>query len=368
MEEAQKAINLFSFIKGLNEIKRETITDIDKQIWNLSLSDLPDDNEYIQVFSRDRVVEDEVDSDMTILRVRKPEFDLCPEPAALIKEWLVPEWADFRKVPFYLNERTIERSDGSHETIRFNSDQERIIKYNEWIEKRKPWVVRQRKLDKIKTLFDKITLMHFDLQANSETEEMIIADGFLLDKYNPDINHPILSRRVKTEYDVENNIVSIVDTDNTSELYISMLRGMNDLNHDQLGKLNNLLGESDYHPLDRVDTPVFLKALIHAVSTDSIFSEDGIPENWKINDRFLLYLKPTFIVRRKLDGSIKAIESIIENIQETGFVPKHLLDIIQGGKIEIPEDTLEESIDQKLAAASGEDADIFLSKEVPKKV
>ena len=64
MEDFQKAINLFSFIKGLNEIKKETITNVEKQLWKYNIVNLPESEEYIQFFSRDRQSDDEVDSNM----------------------------------------------------------------------------------------------------------------------------------------------------------------------------------------------------------------------------------------------------------------------------------------------------------------
>lgn len=363
MEDFQKAINLFSFIKGLNEIKKETITNVEKQLWKYNIGNLPENEEYIQVFSRDRQSDDEVDSNMTILKVKKPEFDPCPKPDPMLEAWLNSDWSNFRKAPSHLQERRLVQPDGTFKIIKFEDNPEREKRYDEWTKKREPWADKQRKLDKIRALFTDIVMNHLELEANSETEEMIVANGFLLDSANTDINHPILSRRVKTEFDEENNIVSIVDTDNASELYISMLRGMNDLNHEQLAKYINLLAESDFHPLDTIETPKFLKSLIHALSVDGEFSDTGIPENWTQDIRFLLYMNPVIVVRKKLDGSIKAIESIIENIKETEFVPNHLLDIISGGKVEIPEDAAEETIEQKLAAAGGEDTEIFLTKE-----
>ena len=80
----------------------------------------------------------------------------------------------------------------------------------------------------------------------------------------------------------------------------------------------------------------------------------------------LLYLEPCYIVRKRLDGTPKAIEKIIENIQQTGFVPAPISDIVSGGKIDLPEDDGEESIEEQLAAVGGESVDVLLSKEANK--
>ena len=66
------------------------------------------------------------------------------------------------------------------------------------------------------------------------------------------------------------------------------------------------------------------------------------------NNRILMFYRPSIIVRKRLDGTVKAIDKIIKNIEETGFVPAHLLDIVNGGRIERPEEK-EESIEELLA-------------------
>ena len=63
---------------------------------------------------------------------------------------------------------------------------------------------------------------------------------------------------------------------------------------------------------------------------------------------------------------MKAIERIIEDIQETGEVPKPIRDIVSGGTIDVPEDIGEVPIEERLAAVGGESIDILLSKEANK--
>lgn len=363
MENSQKAINLFSFIKGLNEIRRVTITDIAKQLESFYLKDFPNNEEYIQIFDRDRRDEDDSDDNMTLLQVKKPIFEPCPAPDSSLLPWLKDGWNDFKKSSDYFEEKQENKIFGNSKIEKFADNPSREQRYKEWLDKRNLWAEKQKKLDQINSLFKSLVLQHINLQANSETEEMIVANGFLLDRDNNEICHPILSRRVKTSFDEENNIVSIVDTDNSSELYIPLLREIQDFNQGQINSLNTILMEQDYHPLDNVDTPKYLKSVIHSMSTDSVFSNTGVPKDWKLNYRFLMYTNPVFIVRKKMDGSVKAIESIIDNIRKTGFVPNHLLDIINGGEVELPEDIPDETIEQKLAFAGGEDPDILLSKE-----
>jgi Cdc6-like AAA superfamily ATPase len=56
----------------------------------------------------------------------------------------------------------------------------------------------------------------------------------------------------------------------------------------------------------------------------------------KLNDRIsLLRVVTSFFIRKRIDGTLKAIEDIITNIESTGFIPGHLIDIVDGGLLEI---------------------------------
>ena len=79
------------------------------------------------------------------------------------------------------------------------------------------------------------------------------------------------------EYDADSNTVSIVDTDMPSELYSVVFQVMEDVNLSGINALTEDLQKNDYHPLDRNDTPAFLKILVHQLSSSSLFSEQPIP-------------------------------------------------------------------------------------------
>ncbi len=208
--------------------------------------------------------------------------------------------------------------------------------------------------------------LYFELQREAETEEIIIANGILCDAQNKNIMHPVLTRRVKLEYDANKNVIFIRDTESPSELYSVLFQMLDEINLEMINQLNDDLHINDYHPLDRKNTPDFLRALIRQLSSDSAFSEKGIPGEWSKNNRLLLYLDPCYIVRKRLDGTPKAIEKIIENIQQTGFVPNPIVDIVSGGKIDLPAERDDETIEEQLAAAGGESMMLLLSKEANK--
>ena len=387
LEEQNKVVSLFQFIQELNKLKQKAILDYTEYPWHFTLSNLPNDPDNISTYYRDRVEDESVTSETDggdiLLSVHKPEFQKCPEPDAIFKAWLHPGWDDF------LNTVSIRESISSDEegitaellgilrdyandsdteptVIHYSDSEERIIAYERWLKQRTAWAEKQKLTARTRSLFTKLYSIYFELQRESETEEIIIANGILCDKNNPAIKHPVLTHRVKLDYNANTNTVFIMDTEVPSELYSIVFQTMDDINLSSINTLNADLQKNDYHPLDRNDTPGFLKILVHQLSSQSVFSTSGIPDHWSDNNRLLLYIEPCYIVRKRLDGTLKAIEQIIENVQATGEIPAPIRDIVSGGKSEIPEDTGEESLEEQLAAVGGESIDILLSKEANK--
>ena len=385
--EQNKVISLFQFIKELNKLKQKLISNYKKYPWSFILSDLPDDPEHICAYYRDRTEEQadvEADNENILLYVRKPEFQECPKPDESFAEWLLPGWDDFQQKEVAVkefislaaennfdDELKIGKSDENEQEsepviVYFKDDEERVISYGTWLSKRTEWVEKQKITAQTDHLFKDLYRFYFELQREAETEEIIVANGMLCDSKNSDIRHPVLTHRVKLEYDADENIVFIKDTEAQSELYTDVFQMMENINISGINGLSEVLQKNDYHPLDRNDMPEFLKVLVHQLSSSSIYSESGEPSDWTENYEILLYQEPCYIVRKRLDGTVKALEKIIENVASTGETPAPINEIVSGGTIEISEDVGEESLEERLAAVGGESADILLSKEANK--
>jgi len=365
MKNMEKIIALYKYIAQLCALKYRVVTDVDKQYWTRYLKDIPDAPEYISIFYRDRV-EEETNDDSVLLTVKKPDFQRCPEPHDVISEWLEPGWDRFTnevKIKNTISENDAEVIDDKEQVYEIFSDSEqRVNVFESWKARRDIWVEKQRIIDKTRRFFAQLFELYTDLDRESETLEMMIGNGIIKEIGNNTINHPILLKPVKLQFDAEANIISIHDTDTEPELYTLLLQDMREINHGSVKQLKETLRENFYHPLDRNDSPDFLKILTHKLSSDSHFIAD---EQDKIRsaDRIITTLNPVFFVRKRIDGTLKAIEEIIKAIEETGHIPGHLIDLVDGGLIEIPEDDHEPTIEEQLAAISGESLSILLSKE-----
>lgn len=369
----EKVVLLFKYIRDLNALKQKIILRASDHPWFRPISWLPIDEENIHVYYRDKVEEELPDTTAVLLSVHKPEFSRCPEPDSILREWLFPGWDMYSRE---VNKRErIERtpvkklgddSAGDDDVIveLFTDNAARVRAYNSWITKREEWAEKQKKYAKTRAVFSELYTQYVDLERDSETLEMVVANGFVCDKNNSAIDHPVLTRRVKVRHDASTNTIFIEDLDVSSDMYTPVFQEAEDINLKFIGEMREDLQKNDYHPLDRNDTPEFLKVLIRRVSSSSYFSAEGKPAHW--NDRFLMYMNPCYIVRQRVDGTLKAIEQIIENIEETGEIPAPICDIVSGGKIEVPDDSGEETLEEKLAAVGGESVDILLSKEANK--
>lgn len=397
LTDQEKAISLYKFIGELSALKQKPVLNIREYSWSCFLRSIPVDTQNIKIYYRDRVVEEDFDSNNALLRVHKPEFEKCPEPDQNFANWLYDGWKSFRNEAHVHETRKIntddkptinaelqnmadtvslfnynngKESDDNEDSMglveHFTDDEQRTKSYENWLYIRNKWIEKQIIIDQTREFFTNLYKLHVDLERDSETLEMVVANGLIRDNKNSDIHHPVITRRVKTSFDPVANTVSIKDTDVETDLYVTLFHEMNDINLNSIISLRDDLQNNDYHPMDRNDTPLFLKMLIHQLSSESVFSEDGEPEEWNRGNRLLLYMNPMFIVRKRVDGTKKAVEKIIENIEKTGYIPSPLVDIVNGGKIEIPNDEHEDTIEEQLAAVGGENVDIFLSKETNK--
>lgn len=76
-----------------------------------------------------------------------------------------------------------------------------------------------------------------------------------------------------------------------------------------------------------------------------------------------MYDRPVFFVRKKISGVVKALEDIIEQIGTDEVISVRLLNLIGDNATPFDVEVHTSDLSQNLAALSGEDRDILLSKE-----
>ena len=141
-ESIEKIISLYKFIAEFCKAKNRIIKNDKNYMWSCKIEDVPEDDENITISYYDRT-EDEAeetnDRDNYILKVHKPELQKCPTPPVEIKNWLINGW-DYFKEPVKVKKEIEIKTGDQLEKISFDSDEERVRKFNDWNLKRKNWV------------------------------------------------------------------------------------------------------------------------------------------------------------------------------------------------------------------------------------
>lgn len=370
LNEQNKVGCLFEYIKEYKKIRQNIITDLRAHKWSCMYSEIPDDNKNISIFYRDVVEDDGIDeqNDMRLLAVHNPKFEKCPEPSLELEQWLCSGWYDYHKTIDVQKTKITDEIDEQTKqpiVINFEDNVTLVEEYKSFCSKREIWANNQKKIEQTKKLFCQLREWYLEFQRDSSTKEFIIGNGILRDRENESNFHPILTRRVKLDFNADENTIYVTDLDVQSELYTAILQEIKDISIENINLLQSELQKNDYHPLDRNETPMFLRSFVHQISADSIYTGDNVPDKWQSQTRFIMSFEPCLIVRDRLDGTVKAIEKIVECINQTGDVPSPILDLVSGGKIEIVDDC-EKSVEEHLAAVGGESIDILLSKPANK--
>jgi hypothetical protein len=368
LEIKDKAISLFKYIMELYAQKYQVITDVKKQEWTKFVTDIPKDEDNIVFNYADRTDDEEENSSsqVLILRVKKPEFELCPPIPKSMERWVEDGWQRFNNVVVKKDKHEVYKN-GVRTEEKFADSEIRVIEFNKWNKQREEWALGQQKVDRTRRFFNELHIKFIDLDRDSETIELMVGQGILECNINDYTKtyHPVLLKRVTMDFDSTNNIISIIDTNINPEIYTMLLQGVSFINHTSVKLLKEQLAEGFYHPLDRNDTPDYLKSFAHRLHSESRYAENP-EDNLGMYEKLVIYNNPVLFIRKRTGGVVKAIEEIIKQIEETGEVSGPLLNLIGENVSQLAE--MAESLDlsESLAAISGEDKDILLSKEANK--
>ena len=359
----EKIIALYKYLRELSSLRLKSVRNISDQEWVLPMDRVPADNIGVSITYRDAVDDGEM-QDAPIIEVNKPEFQACPDPGDMFAEWLKDGWNYFKnEARVFPVREVVDASSGKTRTEHFEDNGARVASFGEWSKLRARWVAKQREIDETRKLFVELYKVHVDLDRDPETFELMLGVGSLKDRRDQSFDHPVLLKKALTEFDSLSNTIRVVESDEASELYSLPLREMEGLNLDRVQQFEAELAEKDYHPFDRLEARDFLKAFVHTLTPSSEFV-NGLHDTSNAPDvRLVMYMRPVVFVRRRIDGTVKAIDRIIECVEDGGEVPAYLRDIVDGGVIDSLPDYEEPCVEEKLAAIGGESIDILLSKE-----
>jgi very-short-patch-repair endonuclease len=369
----EKTKQLFRFLREISRQRSTPVRMLKDEIWHLDVETLPVDTEYLRVCFRDDIEPDEDwgVSHGPLLYVKNPPLSNCPAPDDILLRWLRSGWENPNNEPSFLEEiesasagRSLVTSDGDKATVEFFSDDpRRVSARDKWLRVRRGWANRQNHLQSIKDLFDVLYAKRADLARESETIELMVGTGYITDSLRS-IDHPILSRRVRIKFDEDENVITIDDVDDArSEINGSLLSTMPDVEEDAVGIAEKDVASSDYHPMDRTETPHFLRRVANIINSSCTFSEGCERPTFNRGSILSVYMRHSFYIRRVPDGVERAVSSILDAIDAGVEIPEHLQRIVCGGEVSIPEHLDKTPIEERLAEVGGESNEILLTRQ-----
>lgn len=334
-----KAQALFQYIKEITKLHQTQVLNIDKQLGHLYLHNI-EQEECVSITHRNVSKNEDTSDDDVLLRFQKPEYTLCPAPDASLLPWLQDGWTDFHKklsvfdvLPsdkknvmgsdVNLSEEIVEVPEEEH----FSDKPERVAVYQAWIEERDIWVDEQKHTEKIRGYFNDLYDIYNQLRQNPDSVEFVIGNGVLTDATNKDVNHPIYIKRVAITLDAVKNELIVYDSDYLPEIYMPVFSEMGNINSDIVHAEEVRAQENGWHPYNLNETSDFLKSLTHLLSTDSRYygAEEKIENT---GERLIVRFDPVLFLRKRSDGTVKAIETILRDISEDAEIPDSLSGIL----------------------------------------
>lgn len=266
-ESAQLKIQrVFSYIRELAKLQTPPVSQISSYDWKVRFSELPS---YPTICTFQISDDSDNDFDGIVLRIKRPTKTLCPAPPTILTEWIEKNWDVLDKEASHIESRNKKDSQGLTVTESFEEDPERPRTFEIWIKKRQAWQEAERPVQKAANIFSDFFELQGQLQRESEKFQLYLGDGNLSwESAIEKVNHPILLKKVEMEFDPSVPEFIIRETDDSPELYTSLLR-YHELDSNALLSVKTKLEEIDPHPLANGKTEDFFNFFIR------IFFQNG---------------------------------------------------------------------------------------------
>ena len=338
MEGKEKVISLYNYISEVTKNSKSINKNISEEKWNYFLNNLPVHQNIIY-----NNFYDENNAEI-ILSIKKPNF---LKPLVIEKDflpWINGDWKNFKDKITIKEERVIEKISFEEGRLPFVSEVEKITddvknQILKKIEKRNIWVEEQKNIERVRKIFDDLYIQYLDLNKESDTLEILLANGLVKIKNN-NVYYPILLKKVKIDFNAEDNILNIRnlfldEEENNTQLYTEFLNEIENINLINILKLTEKIKEKNIYPLNEDEIDNFFREFIHELSMNGYYEKDI--ENFQLFDyenNILIEDNPIFFIRKKESGVIKAIDEVIKNIEESGEIPEQLRELVGINQVE----------------------------------
>lgn len=377
---------LFQYIREVGRLRQSSVLNVERHVEGVNavrlreLCDVP----CVQMFSRDR--EEASEEGEELLSFHKPEFTPCPPPGASLEPWLKPGWQDFHKPLGHLSRLSLPQKETVPEeeepegqltndrlliesaqmaaerpTVSFSDNPERVARYGEWAALREEWAKGEKETERLRERFDDLFDMYNLYRESPDAYEIMVGNGLLTDKKHAEIRHPILLKRVSLSLDSVRNTLNVLDTDAPPQIYLAMINEMEDVHTEVLRPLEKRAEEENIHPLDHESGGDLYKSIVHSLCSSGRYQGDGEPE-CDGGERLVLRWEPYVFLRKRADGTDKAMEAILEDIKGGAEIPGSLRGILGDFEERMLENQLRDGTGEALDSLQEEEERILLPK------
>ncbi|QSO48881.1 AAA domain-containing protein [Alicyclobacillus mengziensis] len=402
--ERAKLTQVYQYLQALDQMRNPVKTRIEQQLWSLWLKEMPN-HDCIQVERRERpengfdvpgvdvpgvdvpdvdtlnvdtlnvdtVEPDDTDADFEateildddpsyFLKVRRPALTECPNPPLRIMDWLKDGWHQVSaRVEVTESIEDVDEN-GQKVVVHFKDDPLRVEAYKRWSNEREEWLVLERPVRQVMSIFEALYALHNQMERESEQVDLILGEGILSFPQNSGdpIYHPVLLQQVELHFDASIPEFTLTESDRAPELYTALLRTLPDLQASAVSELLADLNDKAYHPLGGVETSGFLKRIVTQISPFGAFFEAPLsaPNNTK-NPKIVR--DPLLFLRKRTLGYAVALERILEDLKQDGELPDSVLNLVG---VETPRETVKGTGDEATTIdVNGDDERVLLSKE-----
>ena len=177
----QRILQIFEYLKALNDHRNPAVRHIREQPWYLWLDDLPDHPTIVFQRRCGQNAGDEenaeVLTDGVLLRVKRPNLTPCNSPPQEIRDWLQAGWDDPEFEVHWLDTQNRINDEGETLTVRFEDDLERPLILERWRCIRDAWRKAEVPARQAMTVFQRLYGLHGQLERESERFDLVVGDG-----------------------------------------------------------------------------------------------------------------------------------------------------------------------------------------------
>lgn len=323
-------VRVLKFLQEFNRAKTPPTINLEEHPWKQYFDGLPNHN-LIQAGSHlnylKKIFENETFAEGNfILKSGRPTETDCPPPSVVAENWLKPGWDTPGVEPQVHLKKTYKNLVGKTVTEAFDDSPERTEAFEDWLEERRKWEESEINVHEALNVFNEYFDLWSKLRRESEKYQLFVGDGiFCWESPNGIVHHPLLIQKVQLEF---NSLVPefvIKDSFESPTLHTAILRFLG-IDGKHISHHQQILNESQIHPLGGEETGDFLKELVQGLWSDGLYFET--PEDVESTEAPYIYRQPLIYLGRANQGFSDAVEKYIQHLYQTDFIPESLLRIV----------------------------------------